>query len=72
MTLPAKAGIQTQHHITPPNPHERSKTTKKSIYKFYVYILTNKINGTLYIGLTNDIQRRLSEHKSKNIQRIYI
>ncbi len=33
--------------------------------KFYVYILTNKRNGTLYIGLTNDIQRRILEHKSK-------
>ena len=33
--------------------------------KFYIYILTNKRNGTLYIGLTNDIERRIKEHKLK-------
>lgn len=32
---------------------------------YYVYILTSKRNGTLYIGLTNDIERRIFEHKKK-------
>jgi len=31
----------------------------------YVYILTNKKNGVLYIGVTNDIERRTAEHKQK-------
>jgi len=29
---------------------------------YFVYILTNKNKTTLYIGVTNNLQRRLSEH----------
>lgn len=32
--------------------------------QFYVYILTNFANTTLYIGVTNDLQKRLYEHRS--------
>ena len=32
---------------------------------FYVYILSNKLKGVLYIGLTNELERRLYEHKNK-------
>jgi putative endonuclease len=31
----------------------------------HVYILTNKKNGVLYVGVTNDIERRIAEHKQK-------
>ena len=34
---------------------------------YHVYILANKNNGVLYIGVTNDIRRRISEHKSGEI-----
>lgn len=31
---------------------------------YFVYILTSAKNGTLYIGVTNDLQRRFLEHKN--------
>ncbi|MDO8977821.1 MAG: GIY-YIG nuclease family protein [Afipia sp.] len=30
----------------------------------YIYILTNRPNGVLYVGVTNDLVRRVFEHRS--------
>jgi putative endonuclease len=32
---------------------------------YHVYIVTNQRNGTLYTGVTNDLKRRIWEHRTK-------
>lgn len=38
---------------------------KMKEYNFYVYILANKRNGILYVGITNNILTRILQHKQK-------
>ena len=35
---------------------------------YYVYILTNSTNRVLYTGVTNNIEKRLYEHKTKAVK----
>ncbi len=35
---------------------------------YYVYILSSKRNGTLYIGITSDLKKRVFEHKHDLIE----
>jgi putative endonuclease len=35
---------------------------------FFVYLMTNNNNNVMYVGMTNDLERRVSEHKSKLIK----
>ncbi|KKP38765.1 MAG: hypothetical protein UR28_C0013G0020 [Candidatus Peregrinibacteria bacterium GW2011_GWF2_33_10] len=32
---------------------------------YFVYILASKRNGTLYVGMTNNLERRITEHKEQ-------
>ena len=35
---------------------------------YYVYIMTNKSNKVIYTGITNDLIRRIFEHKQKIVK----
>jgi len=35
---------------------------------YYVYILTNKRNGTFYTGITNDLMQRVWQYKEKAVE----
>ena len=37
-------------------------------HDYWVYIVTNKTNSTLYIGMTNDLERRMAEHRSGEVK----
>jgi putative endonuclease len=54
--IPTKAGI-----------HRPNKICYASRMSGVVYILASKKHGTLYIGVTSDLPRRIFEHKSKAI-----
>ena len=36
-------------------------------HHYYVYLLTNKNNKVMYIGVTNNLERRVHEHKTKMV-----
>jgi len=36
--------------------------------QFYVYILSNKNNNVLYTGITNNLLRRIFEHKQQSVK----
>ena len=63
----SELGSESQEEQRPWNKFR--VTMEKNMQKeYYVYILTNKTNSTFYIGITNDIKRRVIEHKTKAIE----
>ena len=39
-----------------------------SSQQYFVYIMTNKFNAVLYTGVTNDLKRRVWQHKEKLVE----
>jgi len=47
----------------------RSNLKQGTVNKqYYIYIMTNKTNRVLYTGVTNDLKRRVYEHKEKLVE----
>ena len=42
-----------------------TKLDRKTTCMYYVYIITNYTNSTIYTGITNNLIRRIKEHKDK-------
>jgi putative endonuclease len=42
-----------------------TKLDRKITFMYYVYIITNYTNSTIYTGITNNLIRRIKEHKDK-------
>jgi putative endonuclease len=38
---------------------------------YYIYIMTNKNNRVLYTGITNDLKKRVYEHREKMVKRVH-
>lgn len=38
------------------------------MHQYYVYIVTNKNHTVFYVGMTNDLVRRIYEHKEKLVE----
>ena len=46
---------------------KRRSNPKLKMHEYYIYIMTNTNNTVLYTGVTNNLQRRVCEHKNKLI-----
>jgi putative endonuclease len=40
----------------------------RQVGNYYVYMLASQLGGTLYIGVTNDLVRRVYEHREKVVE----
>lgn len=51
------------------SPRRRGSNNRRPRPRIYcVYILCSQTNGTLYIGVTNNLYRRIYEHKKKLVK----
>lgn len=47
---------------------ESNKACRVKMNKYYIYMITNRNNNVLYIGVTNDLKRRVFEHREKLVE----
>ena len=67
MSFRGSGGAERNRRTRNPGVNGRNMNNYKRFkdYTFYVYILANKRNGTLYIGVTNSLFTRSLQHKLK-------
>jgi putative endonuclease len=65
--MPALATIPGLRSSAEAALHRARETDRifKMPRSYFVYILTNRARGVLYIGVTNNLSRRISEHRAK-------
>jgi putative endonuclease len=68
MTSYKRASFKRCHSPEKGNPKVLSFIMFKPTHQYFVYILASKKNGVLYIGVTNDLERRMIEHKNKFVK----
>jgi putative endonuclease len=69
--IPAQAGIQLSHRLRYKSLfHEKDDTTATMNQRktYFVYILANKPNGTLYTGMTSNLTARIWQHKNNVVE----
>ena len=62
--------VSAQQHCVLQRPSPLWRRARKTVdmrRRFFVYVLTNRPRGVLYIGVTNDLERRLAQHKAKAV-----
>ena len=64
--IPADAGIQNHQNILFTNG--QSDKFISVMGSSFVYILANNRNGTLYVGVTSDLVKRIWEHKNDVVE----
>jgi putative endonuclease len=62
---PASAGTSgNKGHATPPLVPAQAGIQESIAVSFFVYMLASRRNGTLYVGMTDNIGQRVWQHKS--------